>query len=185
MKRLLALVFTMLLLTGCGKNDGLEQGMVLRDKLLDARQVAFSCTVTADYGEILRQFGLEISGDSQGDITFQVTSPDSISGITGTITGGQGALVFDDTVLAFPLLADDQLSPAAAPWVVLRSLRQGYLTSAGEEGEGIRLTLEDTYMGEDLTVDVWTDAEGKPVQGDILYDGRRILTVAISGFCMN
>ncbi len=180
MKRLAALALV-LLLTGCGKNDALNVGMELRSSILKAPGCSFTAQITADYGDILEEFTLEAEADSQGNVSFRVVKPESISGISGKLEARGGELVFDDTALVFPLLTDDQLSPVSAPWVLMRALRSGYLTSAGEEGEYTRLTIDDSYEEDAMTVDIWLEGQ-MPKQADILYDGRRILTISIKDF---
>ena len=88
----------------------------------------------------------------------------------------------DETALCFPLLTDGQLSPASAPWIFLKTLRSGYLTSACMEDEMLRLTMDDTYEENALHLDIWLDGERIPVRADILYDGRRILSVEVEDF---
>ena len=155
--------------------------MALRAKLLPA-SVSFDAEITADYGDAIHTFCVFCEGDNQGNLGFRVTSPETIADITGRIVSGEGKLTFRDTVLAFPLLAEDQLSPVSAPWVFYSTLRDGYLTSAGMEEDKLRLTIDDSYEEDALTVDIWLDAEDKPVRAEILYDGRRILTLRIENF---
>lgn len=184
MKRLAAVLAVAVLLMGCtGKDDELEQAMTLRAKLL-ANACNFDVTITADYGDQIYTFGMSCQGDTQGNITFQVTQPETIQGITGTISQDGGSLTFDDTALTFPLLADGQLSPVSAPWIFLKTLRGGYLTSANREGELLRLTIDDSYEEDALQLDIWLSGENQPVQADILYDGRRILTIQVSNFAI-
>jgi hypothetical protein len=82
---------------------------------------------------------MDCEADSQGSVSFRVVSPESISGITGSVDRDQGKLTFDDKALAFDLLADGQLSPVSAPWVMIHTLRGGYLSSCAESGDGMLL----------------------------------------------
>lgn len=183
MKKAASLLLTLLLLTGCSNARAqIDRAMELRARLLAADGCSFTARITADYGDDLHTFGMECVGDSLGSLNFTVTEPESIAGITGIISQEGGRLTFEDTALEFPLLADDQLTPVCAPWIFLKTLRSGYLTSAGEEGELLRLTIDDTYEEDALHLDIWLDAENSPVQADILYDGRRILSLAITDF---
>ncbi len=120
--------------------------------------------------------------DSQGNMDFTVTHPETISGITGHISHGQGSLTFSDTALDFPLMADDQLSPVSAPWVLLKTLRSGSLTAACQEEEWLHLSLDDDYEEDALHLDVWLDGKNVPRRGEILYDGRRILSLDVENF---
>lgn len=170
-------------LTGCsGRNTELERGMDLRAKLLNANSVSFTLDISADYGDRLQLFSMECQTDRKGDVTFTVTAPETIAGITGTLSDGDGALTFEDTALHFGLLTDEQLSPVSAPWILMRTLRSGYLTSAGMDGESLRLTIDDRYEEDALKLDIWLDEQDLPQNVDILYDGKRILSLSVMSF---
>ena len=182
--KILAAVWILLLLTGCGSRDEeLDRAMALRTRLLTS-SVSFDAEITADYGDELHTFSVFCEGDSQGNLGFRVTAPETIADITGRIEAGEGKLTFRDTVLAFPLLAEDQLSPVSAPWIFYTTLRGGYLTSAGMEEELLRLTIDDSYEDDALTLDIWLDETDTPIRAEILFDGRRILTLVIKNFQM-
>lgn len=180
--KILAVIFMLLLLSGCeGREAELDRAMTLRTKLLTA-SVSFDAEITADYGDQVHNFAVYCEGDSDGNLGFRVTAPETIADITGRIDAGEGKLTFRDTVLAFPLMAEDQLSPVSAPWIFYMTLRSGYLTAAGMEDDLLRLTIDDSYEDDALTVDIWLDPEDNPVRAEILHDGRRILTLNIQNF---
>ena len=180
--KIAAVVLAVLLLAGCkGPEAELDRAMALRAKLL-ASSVSFDAEITADYGDEVHTFSVYCEGDSQGNLGFRVTAPETIAGITGRIDGGEGKLTFRDTALAFPLLAEDQLSPVSGPWVFYHTIRSGYLTAAGMEEDLLRLTIDDSYDEDALTVDIWLNPEDVPIRAEILYDGRRILTLTIENF---
>ena len=183
MKRAAMLVLFLVMLSGCSsENRELDRGMALRDKLLSGQGCSFDAEVTADYGDKLQEFSMACQGDAQGNLVFTVTAPETIAGITGMVSDTGGKLTFDDTALHFDLMADDQLSPVSAPWVFLKTLRSGYLTSAGMDGEQLRLTIDDSYEEDALQLDIWLDGNDVPARAEILYDGRRILSVSIKNF---
>ena len=183
MKKVMSLLLALLVLPGCANaRDHIDRAMALRAKLLAGSGCSFTASVTADYGDAVHNFQLDCTADGQGNLSFTVTSPESISGITGALSADGGKLTFDDTALEFPLLADGQVAPVTAPWIFLKTLRSGYLTAAGADGDLLRLTIDDTYEEDALHLDIWLDQEDLPVQADILYDGRRILSLAIGNF---
>ena len=184
MKKSAAVLITIiLLLTGCSNaQKQIDRAVDLRSKLLTGNGCTFIAEITADYGDKLHVFALKCQSDSRGDLAFTVEAPESIAGITGTVSQKSSKLTFDNTALDFPLLADDQVTPVSAPWILMKTLLGGYITSAGQEGELLRLTIDDSYEEEALRVDVWLDGENRPVQADILYDGRRILSLTIKDF---
>lgn len=183
MKRMVAVGLLLLALTGCAKADqALERAMGLRAKLLASDGCRFQAKITADYGEKIQTFRVSCQADTQSNVTFSVIEPETIAGIGGTISGKGGALTFDDQVLAFPLLADDQLAPVSAPWIFLQTLQGGYVRSCGVEGDMIRVTIDDSYEDDALRLDIWLGEDDLPVRGDILYRERRILSLEIEEF---
>ena len=177
------ILLTAVFLTGCADaSSELEKGMELRSQILKAEQVCFSADISADYGDSIQLFSVDCSSDNQGDLTFTVTAPETIAGITGRISQDKGFLTFDGTALCFTLLTDEQLNPASAPWILMRSIRSGYLTSAGMEGELLRLTIDDSYDEDALQLDIWTTEDLSPNRAEICYDGRTILTMAVREF---
>lgn len=182
MKRVVCLLLV-LFLTGCvSEKNEIERGMALRSRLLSAENCSFDAEIIADYGDNLYNFTLFCEANSSGDLTFVVKSPESISGITGKIDNEGGKLTFDDTVLFFDMMADDQISPVSAPWVFLKTLRGGYLTSAGMEDEFLRLTIDDSYAEDALQLDIWLGEGDIPVRCEILHDNRRILSLNVTNF---
>lgn len=186
MKRLGFLLVLTLFLGGCdSSSDEIQRGMALRTRILQGECCSFTAEITADYGDKIQKFSLECQGDRQGNLAFTITKPDTISGITGEITAEGGKLTFDDTALFFELMTDDQISPACAPWIFLRTLRGGYLSSACMEENQLHLTIDDTYAEDALKLDIWMDEQDMPVRAEILHDGRRILTLTVKGFAIS
>ena len=175
-----AIMLLCLLLCGCaGQTDSLDAGIKLRSRLINAAGCSMDVTITADYGDQTYTFAMGCQFDAHGDLSFSVQKPETIAGITGNITDAGGNLTFDDMALAFPLLADGQLSPISAPWVLMKTLRSGYITSAGEVDDRILLIIDDSYADDAMTVHVLLDANGMPAECEIYYKGRRILSVGV------
>ena len=183
MKRIAVVLWVLLLLTGCaGTQERLDRAIALRSKLLAASGCSFDAVVTADYGDITYTFSMNCQGDDQGNLRFSVTAPETIAGISGIVSVTGGKLTFDEQALAFELMADGQLTPVSAPWILLKTLRSGYLTSCGQEGEYLRLSIDDSYADDALHLDIWLGQEDLPVQSDIYWQGRRLLSVKVENF---
>lgn len=178
-----AVLFLLLALTGCsGPSDPMEAGIRLRSRLQQAAVCSFEADIAADYGDEVHSFSLSCTADSKGEVTFAVTKPDTISGITGKLSSEGGMLTFTDTAVHFPLLAEEQLSPVSAPWILMRTLRGGNMVSACEEEGGILLSVDDSYEEDALRLDILLNGDGFPELADILYDGRKILSVSVENF---
>ncbi len=185
MKRITAALFVCILLAGCtGKRDELDRAMKLRANLLGCLECSFDVAITADYGDEVFQFAMSCQADGRGNLGFTVTEPESISGITGTISGGEGKLTFEDTAVQFPLMADGQVTPISGPWIFLKTLLGGYLTAANEEDGLLHLTINDSYEEDALQMEIWLNGEDAPVCGEIFFDGRRIVTMTVENFKM-
>lgn len=183
MKKAAAIVLAVLLLTGCSpKNKALEQGLQLRNRLLGSAGCSFDADITADYGDKTHSFSLQCQSDEQGALRFSLTKPDSLSGIQGNVDGRDGALTFDDVALHFPLLADNQVTPVSAPWLLMNTLRSGYLTSAAASGEYVRLSIDDSYDNDALHLDIWLNHDNVPVKAEILFRERKILSLDVKNF---
>lgn len=179
----MSILLTLVLFTGCKADHGeLDRAMTLRAKLLGTTECTYDAVVTADYGDEIYTFRMECVASGDGDVTFKVTEPESIAGITGTLTGSGGKLTFDDQALAFDMLADGQLSPISAPWVFLKTLRGGYVTSCGTDGDEVRVSIDDSYEEDALHVDIWLDPQDAPVRAEFIYDDRRIISLDIENF---
>lgn len=182
MKRIIPVLIICLLLAGCsGQRAELDRAMALRAKML-SQPIAFDAVITADYGDKTYTFRAACQVDARGDLSFTVREPETIAGITGKVSEAGGKLTFDDKALSFPLLADEQISPVAAPWVLIRTLRSGYLTSCAVEGGALRLAVDDSYEDDALHLDIWLDGNDLPCRSEILWQGRRILSVSVENF---
>jgi len=84
--------------------------------------------------------------------------------------------------LIFELLADGQITPVSAPWILIKTLRSGYLNACTYTDNGLMLIIDDSYEEDALQLDIWLNDENIPTEAEILWDGRRILSLQISNF---
>lgn len=183
MKRILHLVILCLCLTGCSReNQYLDRALSLRQKLLNGAGCQFKAEITADYGQELYSFVMDCKTDQNGAVRFCVIEPESISNITGVIEQGNGKLTFDDKAIAFSMLADGQLSPISAPWVMMQALRSGYIDCCGRWEKGVELMVDDSYEEDALHLDIKLNESDCPVYAEILWDERRVLSVKVNDF---
>ena len=85
MKKWSLMIFVLLIavLPGCKTgHDALERGMQLRSRLVSSNGYTFDTQITADFGDKLYTFEMNCRADSAGDLTFTVTAPETIAGIT-------------------------------------------------------------------------------------------------------
>lgn len=182
MRRITLLILLVLILTGCSGDDGISKAIALRQEIISSQCCTFDATVTADYGEKLYTFVMRCKSNATGSLDFEVLEPESISGITGEVSSVGGKLTFDNEVLAFELMADGQLTPVSAPWVLMHSLRSGYIRSCNHNDEGLSIQIDDSYRQNSLHLNLWTDANGILNHAEIFFDGRRILSLMVRNF---
>lgn len=185
MKKWSLLLFVLLIvgLPGCSTgNDAIERAMELRSRLTSSNGYTFDTQITADFGDMVYTFGMNCKADSAGNLSFTVTAPDTIAGISGSITGQEGKLTFGDTALAFELLAEGQLSPVSGPWVLVHTLHQGYLTACTQTESGLVLSINDRYEENALNLSVYLGADDLPTGGEIFWEGSRILSLTVTNF---
>lgn len=183
MKRILAVLLLMLFFCGCNKaSDVTRRGTELRQRLLEGKGCRFTSVINADFGELEYSFTLDCTAEEDGTLSFTVLKPESIADITGYINDQTGNLTFDEAVLAFPPLAEGEMSPVYAPWLFYKALSGGYIRAGGREETGYRLTIDDSYRGENLVLEVWLDEGGKPAAAEIVWQGRRLLSLQIVEF---
>lgn len=183
MKKAAILLMVALTFMGCSREHReMEEALHFRSALLQAQGCSFQTEITADYGEVLYEFSMDCRADRHGTVSFSVTGPETIAGITGTVSETKGELTFDDTALQFELMAEGTLSPVSAPWLLIRTLRSGCITSVCEEGGMLRLSVDDSYADDALRLDIWLDEENRVTRAEVLQQGVRILTLRVASF---
>lgn len=171
-----------LLFCGCSNSGApLNSALSLRKEILNSTECSFHTTVTADYGEQLCDFSMDCLVDREGNLSFTVTAPETIAGITGTVSSAGGSITFDDRVLAFQTIADGQVSPVSAPWLLIKTLRSGYLRSCTYVDSGLEISIDDSYAEEALRLIILTRND-VPSSAEIFWQGRRVLTLTVENF---
>ena len=92
------------------------------------------------------------------------------------------SLSFDDKILAFPLLANGELTPVSAPWIFLSALKGGYLRGYSESEDSFSLYIDDSFEEDPLHLEIELDEETMPVSAQIIWQDRRILSLQIRNF---
>ena len=171
------------LLCGCsGGQHLIDRAMMLRSNLQTAKGCSFDAVITADYGDQIYTFAMGCQVDAHGNLFFTVLKPESITGIEGFFDAQGGKLTFDGHILTFPMLADGQVTPVSAPWIMYQTLIGGYFHTAVQEDKLLHVQIDDSYEDHALQLDIWLGEEDLPVHADVLYQGRRILTIEVEKF---
>lgn len=170
------------LLCGCNVTNGsIEDAISLRNKILSSNGCSFTTTINADYGDEIYIFSMDCISDKEGNLSFTVTKPETISGIAGMVSIRGGAITFDDKVLAFQTLADGEISPVTAPWIFIKTLRSGYIRGCTNNDGSYQIEIDDTYEENALRLNIFVE-NNLPVSGEIFWKGRRAITVTVDNF---
>ena len=183
MKRLLSILLISVTLSGCSisEND-INQVIGLRTKLQNGDQCSFDTCITVDYGESLSSFELSCKIDDQQNWEITVIRPQTIAGITCRIAGEKGQLTFDDKAVAFEMIADGQITPISAPWLVMKALAGGYINSTVVKNDGLVVRIDDSYSDFLFSVDLWLNENNIPYFAEIVWQGKRIVSMDINNF---
>lgn len=183
MKFGVAFLLVICVLSGCSQeNDQLKQATELRNSILTSGSCSFEAVITADYGDVIYTFQMGCNADRDGNLSFSVTDPETIAGITGQISKDNAALTFDDKILGFPMLTDGQLAPVSAPWIFYNALRSGYMTGCSSTNEGLCLYIDDSFEELPLHLEIYTDSKLQPIHADFFWNQQRILSADIRNF---
>lgn len=182
MKKVMVLLATILLFSGCSGTKEIQNDLLKIRNELSGKEYAFLACIHADFGENTYDFKLDCHFDADGNMTFTVTSPTTISGITGKIDAAGGALTFDDKAVAFCVLADGQVSPVCTPWLVMKALRSGFLSSWAQENGGTILSIDDSFEGAGASFRVLISKQLHPQSAEVLWEGRCILSMTVENF---
>ncbi len=182
MKRVMVLVLSLLLLTGCGGTKNTQDKLLQLREKLSQEPCGFTCHISADFGSSTYDFTLDCGFDTAGNMDFTVKQPDTISGITGHVAASGGNLTFDDKAVAFSMLAEGELTPISAPWLMMKGLRSGYLSAWAQEKEGILLTVDDSFHGEEIQFRILLSDDLVPISAEILKEGSCVLSLRVDSF---
>lgn len=182
------LALLLALLTGCAGTETAQpsqKALNFRTALMDAGGCSFTAEVAADYGSRVYTFTLDCDYTVDGEAHLTVTSPETISGISATVSADGAQVEFDGASLDFGQMANGYVAPMAVPWLLGNCWLREYISNAGSDGELERITYLQGYNEAELTLDTWLDAEGTPVRCEVSWDGTRCLTVTLSDFQLN
>lgn len=175
------MILLCLFCTACSADAELSPAVEFRSELVSSGGAEFSAEVLADFGETVQTFCMDCRCDEVGNLSFTVTSPETLSGITATVTDSGGTITYDGMAMDFGLLANGNVIPAAAPAIVCACWIDGYISSAGSENDAYRVTYEKNFDEKALTVDTWFE-KNIPICAEVCYNNERILSITIRDF---
>lgn len=177
----LALCLT-LLLGGCGgEESAVSPAIEFRAALVQADGCSFNAEIEADFGTYVQTFTVACQASADGSAVLTLLAPETIAGITATVTEDGGRITFDGMAAEFGLLANGEVTPAAAPALTALCWSAEYISTAGYEDELYRVTYEKGFDEKTLLVDTWFKNE-VPIYAEVCYNEQRILRLTITDF---
>ena len=159
----------------------MNTAMELRTALLE-KGCRFTAQIEAHLEDGTAEFTLDCSCAPDGNVTMEVTEPESIAGITATVEPGARMARFDDVGLDFGLLADGQLAPMAIPQLLYGAWTRDYLREAGTDGERVNAVYLSGWGDRELVIEQWLTGDGVPEQADLWFGTTNAANVRISDF---
>ena len=181
-----------LLLPSCGGETGNaaeELALEIRGEYLSMAGCTARAELTADYGQRVYTYGLDISC-TQEETVLTITEPENISGVTARIQAGETVLEYDGVRVETGALNRDGLSPMDAVPALLTAAKEGFLAQSvlegsGEEAETLHITIRDPEIpaGSGTEFQLWFAADTHAlVRGEISEDGATVIQCSFSGF---
>ena len=189
------MIALLLVLTACGSGQGGSQAeqlaLDIRGTYLGLAACTASMQVTADYGQRVYQYGVDLAWEREGATVLTLTAPQEVAGVTARLEEGQTALEYDGVRVETGALDQEGMSPIDALPTLLQAAREGFLAECIlEDLDGARalhVTSRDPEQqpGHGREIQLWFDAAtGALLRGEIAQDGYTVIQCVFSSFTM-
>ena len=182
-RRLALLVFSLLLLGGCGgrSHEEKEAFLKLRAKWLEQGSFSLHSEMRADYGDRVYDYLLRYEGSGEGGV-LTVEEPLMLEGVEAEI-GEKGVTLRYDGFLLDTGAVLGNLSPLEAFPLLIRCWQSGCVTACwrdnwdGEACLAAEFDLTEAGEGETrLCRSYFRAADGLPLGAELLADGYTVLS---------
>ncbi|MCI8477428.1 MAG: hypothetical protein HFE97_03640 [Oscillospiraceae bacterium] len=188
------MIALLLLLSACGGagssgNEAEQLALEIRTEYLNMTACTAALELTADYGQRVYQYSMDLNYQREGATTLTVTAPENIAGMTACLEEGETALEYDGLHMETGPLTQDGLSPIDAVPALLTSVREGFLAECVlEELDGVQALHTssrdpEASPGQGVEIQLWFDAATHALlQGEIAQDGFTVIHCKFSSF---
>lgn len=195
MRKALSCVLMMtLLLTACRAGSGEESAenvaARLRAEYLALSGWSAEADITAEYGEKVFDFTVDVQWQREGETVVTVTEPELIAGITARIAEGETVLEYDGAGISLGLLNGDGLTPVSAVPALMDVILTGYMAESswvGEEDRQLKIVCRDPNLspqeGTEYTL-YFDAADHALLRAEVSTAGTTVLTAEFSDFTM-
>ena len=185
----------LLALSACGGGAEGSQAEQLALELRGAYLALEGCTasieVTADYGQRVYQYAMDLSWQREGETVLTVTAPENVAGVTARILEGETALEYDGMRVETGPLDDSGMSPVDAVPVLLDYAEGGFIAACGmetlEEQEVLRVDCREpeAAAGTGRECSLWFDPSTHALlRGELSQDGFTVIQCVFTEFQM-
>ena len=184
-----------LALTACGGEVGIspaeQLALDIRGELLETAGCTAQLELTADYGQRVYTYGIDLSWQREGETVLTITAPENVAGITARILEGETALEYDGMRVETGPLDDSGMSPVDAVPVLLDYAEAGFIAACGmetvDEAEVLRVDYREpeAAAGEGRECSLWFDPSTRALlRGELSQDGFTVIQCVFSDFEM-
>ena len=174
---------------GSGGNEAERLALEIRTEYLNMTACTAALEMTADYGQRVYQYGMDLHYEREGSTTLTVTAPENIAGITARLEKGETALEYDGLRMETGPLTQDGMSPVDAVPALLASVQDGFLAECVlEELDGTQALHTssrdpEAAPGQGVEIQLWFDAATHALlQGEISQDGFTVIHCQFTAF---
>ena len=184
-----------LALAACGGEageSGAEQlALDIRGEYLEMAGCTAALEMTADYGQRVYTYGIDLSWQREGETVLTVTAPENVAGVTARILEGETALEYDGMRVETGPLDDSGMSPVDAVPVLLDYAEGGFIAACGmetlEEQEVLRVDCREpeAAAGKGRECSLWFDPSTHALlRGELSQDGFTVIQCVFTEFQM-
>lgn len=194
-RRLCALMMTLVLpLTACGgveESEAENLALEIRSRYLEMTACTGHLELTADYGQRVYTYGVDMAWEKEGETRLTLTAPENVAGTVAHIANGETALEYDGVMAETGKLDEAGLTPVDAGPALLTCAREGFLAECVlEEWDGaqrLHVTSRDPEKvpGSGVETQLWFQPDtGTLLRGEISEDGFTVITCEVTNFTL-
>ena len=184
-----------LALTACGGGAGIspaeQLALDIRGELLETAGCTAQLELTADYGQRVYTYGIDLSWQREGETVLTITAPENVAGITARILEGETALEYDGMRVETGPLDGSGMSPVDAVPVLLDYAEGGFIAACGmetlEEQEVLRVDCREpeAAAGTGRECSLWFDPSTHALlRGELSQNGFTVIQCVFTEFQM-
>lgn len=185
----ITLCLTLTCCGGEGGNQAEQLALDIRGEYLAMEGCTASLDVTADYGQRVYQYGVDLAWQREGACVLTITAPENVAGVTARLEKDGSFLEYDGVQVETGSLDSDGMSPVEGIPLLLETIQTGYIAECGmetlEDGEVLRVVCRDpeTAPGVGREYSLWFDPGTHALlRGELAQDGYTVLQCAFSDF---